>query len=206
MQMLRSARSLADELGLTGRTVLFNETWIPYEQRGAWLLDADVGVSTHFDHAETRFSFRTRILDYFWAGLPVVCTAGDSLADLIARHNLGITVPAEDVDATERAIETLVADAAGRAARSTRVREVAAGLTWTNAALPLVNFCASPRRAADHAGLTRGGAMPVPLRTDTERRTRLSEATRPSAARRVAKVLRAEGPAGVVRRVRKRLR
>ena len=40
---------------------------MPYDERADYLLDADVGVSTHFPHIETEFSFRTRILDYLWA-------------------------------------------------------------------------------------------------------------------------------------------
>ena len=63
------------------------------------LLEADVGVSTHFEHVETAFSYRTRILDYLWAGLPIIATQGDSLSRLVNQHDLGITVPAEDTDA-----------------------------------------------------------------------------------------------------------
>ncbi len=60
--------ALADELGLTGRHVFFNEEWVPYDERQNYLLDADVAVTTHFHHVETEFSFRTRVLDYLWAG------------------------------------------------------------------------------------------------------------------------------------------
>src|SRR4029077_10583123 len=66
MQMAHRARELADELGLTAKNVFFNEKWVPYAERQNYLLDADVGVSTHFEHIETTFSFRTRILDYLW--------------------------------------------------------------------------------------------------------------------------------------------
>ncbi len=83
MRMAVETRALADELGLTGTHVFFNEGWVEYDDRQNFLLEADVGVSTHLDHVETEFSFRTRILDYFWAGLPVVATGGDSLAELI---------------------------------------------------------------------------------------------------------------------------
>ena len=84
--------------------MFFNEGWVEYEDRQNYLLEADVGVSTHFDHVETEFSFRTRILDYLWAGLPVVATGGDSFADLIEDRGLGVTVPPEDVDALEAAL------------------------------------------------------------------------------------------------------
>ena len=54
-------------------------------------LDATAAVSFHRAHLETRFSFRTRILDCIWASLPIVCSSGDVLADLVrnerARHH-----------------------------------------------------------------------------------------------------------------------
>jgi hypothetical protein len=74
MQMAWDSRRLADKLGLTDKFIFFNEAWVDYEDRANYLLDADVGVSTHFLHVETTFSFRTRTLDYLWAGLPIVAT------------------------------------------------------------------------------------------------------------------------------------
>lgn len=50
-------------------------------------MEADAGVSTHMSHVETTFSFRTRILDYLWAGRPpMVVTEGDSFAELVERE------------------------------------------------------------------------------------------------------------------------
>ena len=109
------ARRVAGELGLLGTHVFFNDSWVAYEDRADWLLDADIGVSTHFDHVETRFSFRTRILDYFWSGLPVICTAGDTLADDIERLGIGVTVALRRPRAPSRdALLELAEDAARR--------------------------------------------------------------------------------------------
>ncbi len=69
-------RRVSDELALTGSTVFFNDRWIPYHAWGSYLLDADVAVSIHLDNLETRFSFRTRILDYLWARRPMILTGG----------------------------------------------------------------------------------------------------------------------------------
>ncbi|MDQ1396322.1 MAG: hypothetical protein QOG64_1581, partial [Acidimicrobiaceae bacterium] len=98
MRTAVATRALAAELGLVGTHVFFNEGWVEYTERQNYLLEADIGVSTHLHHVETAFSFRTRILDYIWAALPIVATAGDALAELIERETLGITVPAEDVE------------------------------------------------------------------------------------------------------------
>ena len=89
--------------------MFFNAGWAPYGRRADFLLDADVAVSTHLDHIETRYSFRSRVLDYLWAGLPMVLTAGDVLADEVAEAGLGVTVPAEDDEALEEALAAVLA-------------------------------------------------------------------------------------------------
>lgn len=98
----------AKELGLLDHNVFFNYDWVPYEERQNFLLDANIGASTHFDHLETCFSFRTRVLDYLWAQLPILATQGDSFAELIERHQLGMVVPYQDEQAIAHAILTLI--------------------------------------------------------------------------------------------------
>lgn len=151
MWTLAEARRVAEDLGLTGTHVFFNETWVPYENRADWFLAADIGVSCHFDHVETRYSFRTRILDHFWAGLPTICTSGDTLADVIEARRLGLTVPPQDEAALAVAIGRLAGDAALRSACSARVREYARGLTWEAASGALVRYCATGAAAPDRS-------------------------------------------------------
>jgi hypothetical protein len=64
MKMAADSVALAHELGLVGTHVFFNEDWVEYDDRQNYLLESDIGVSTHLDHVETEFSFRTRLLDY----------------------------------------------------------------------------------------------------------------------------------------------
>lgn len=148
MSIVEATRRLSDDLGLTGRHVFFNETWVAYEERSDWLLEADVGVSTHHLHIESRLAFRTRVLDYLWAGLPILCTGGDALADTVEAAGIGIAVPPDDPEAIAGALRTL-ADPRRRGEISARVRDHAASLTWARTAAPLVAFCAAPRWAPD---------------------------------------------------------
>jgi hypothetical protein len=150
MGIVRRAVDLAVELGVDGREVVFNDTWVPYDERGAYLLEAAAGVSTHHLHVETTFAFRTRILDYLWAGLPMVLTEGDGFADLVRDEGLGIVVPANDVDALADALTTVLTDstaAEGFRANVARVRE---RYTWPVVLEPLVRFIAEPQHAADY--------------------------------------------------------
>ncbi|MEB0001339.1 glycosyltransferase [Cryobacterium sp. 10I1] len=149
MEVVGAARALSDELGLSGKHVFFNETWVPYEDRQDYLLEADLGVSTHFQHVETTFSFRTRILDYLWAGLPIVTTDGDSFGSLVAGESLGAAVPERDVDALAAAIATYLYDDESVLAARNNVARVRQSFTWDKALAPLVEFCRAPQHAAD---------------------------------------------------------
>jgi hypothetical protein len=162
--MLNEARRLSAELGLTGRHVFFNEGWVPYENRADWYLEADVGVSTNFEHIESHFSFRVRFLDYLWCGLPILCSSGDILAEAVERDKLGLTVAPGDVDGLAAAIETL-ADPSVRQEYGARVGALAGKYTWSQAAAPLVRFCDQPRRAPDLVQIAPMRALPVPLQT-----------------------------------------
>jgi glycosyltransferase involved in cell wall biosynthesis len=149
MQMAVDAVALADALGLTGSHVFFNYDWVDYDERQNYLLEADVGVSCHLDHIESAFSFRTRILDYLWASLPIVATDGDALAELIASEGLGVTVPPGDADALEDALFTLLDDTELNASCRTALERVAPRYRWSNVLEPLLEFCRAPARAAD---------------------------------------------------------
>jgi glycosyltransferase involved in cell wall biosynthesis len=149
MEMSLRARELAIELDLLDRVVFFNEGWVPYEERADFLLDADLGVSTHFDHLETAFSFRTRMLDYLWAGLPIVSTDGDTFASIVRNEELGRVVPPEDTDALVIALEQcLYGDGEADRLRA-NVHRYAERMRWSNVLQPLVAFCRAPKPAAD---------------------------------------------------------
>lgn len=149
MRMAVAAEQLAAELGLLGKTVFFNQGWVPFAERANVLLDADLGVSTHLDHVETAYSFRTRLLDCLWAGMPQVATRGDSLAELIEAEGLGLTVPPGDPEALAAAIGRLLDEPDTAAAAAEAAHRVARDFTWERVLQPLVDFCAAPRRAAD---------------------------------------------------------
>jgi glycosyltransferase involved in cell wall biosynthesis len=149
MVMAERTTALAEELHLTGKTVFFNDSWVPYNQRGDYLLEADIGVSTHFDSAETTFAFRTRLLDYLWAGLPMIVNSGDTLSKLVERAGLGYVVAPGDVAALAAAILKLADEPDRRERRAAAMAAVREQFTWERTLEPLVNFCRSPYHSAD---------------------------------------------------------
>jgi glycosyltransferase involved in cell wall biosynthesis len=205
MRMALQARERAASLDLVGRHVFFNESWVPYERRADFLLDADVGVSCHLDHVETEFSFRTRILDYLWAGLPVVCTAGDSFGDLVEIEGLGATAPAGDVTRLAAALDLVLDDETGRRCRENVVR-VRERFVWDRAAAPLVEFCRQPRSAPDYDRREggRGGDAAAPSPPPAVDEGPVGARMRRDASL-LREYLRREGVGGTTRRVRGRI-
>ncbi|HEX9888131.1 MAG TPA: glycosyltransferase [Nitriliruptorales bacterium] len=148
MRRASDAYRAAESLGVLDKHVFFNDGWVDYEQRADYLLDADFGVSTHFLHVETELSFRTRILDYLWASLPIVGTEGDSLSRMVREHDLGEVVKAEDVDDLTAALLAMCQPERRAAARA-NIEELAPTMTWERVLEPLMSFCRAPRRSPD---------------------------------------------------------
>ncbi|MBN2056747.1 glycosyltransferase family 4 protein [bacterium] len=145
MERTREAMDHAGRLGLLDRQVFFGD-WAPYEERGGYLLEADLGVSLHFPDIETRFAYRTRLLDYFWAGLPVLTTEGDALAEVIRDRGMGLTVPVADAGAVAAAVRRLSAGGEELKTMAAAVRDYRPELLWRQAVAPLDEFLKAPRR------------------------------------------------------------
>ncbi|HET9752440.1 MAG TPA: hypothetical protein VFP52_05745, partial [Myxococcales bacterium] len=134
----------------------------PYDERGAWLLDADLAVSAHKPSLEAELSFRTRLLDCLWAALPVACTAGDVLASEGESQGWARTAPAGDARALADAMVALC-DPAENAKARTAARAAAKARTWQRSAdtlLALLDAPAPPRpRLFDHDTPALAGAF-----------------------------------------------
>lgn len=142
------ARAVAEQLGVLGSHVLFHDGWVDYRERADWLLGAHCALYAHHDHLETRFAFRTRLLDCFWAGLPVVCSGGDELADEIERLGAGRSFAPEDATGCAAALDQVLS--APRESFGPALTSLADRYRWTSVAEPLTRFVATgdalPRR------------------------------------------------------------
>ncbi|MFJ2483006.1 glycosyltransferase family 4 protein [Pseudomonas sp. NPDC087598] len=136
--MCTQAVELATRLGVNGDLVHFNFGWVDYSDRHNFLLDADAGISAHYNNPETRFSFRTRMLDYIWCGLPIIATKGDVFGDSLLAEGMGIAVDYEDVEGWVSAIEVISRDRMVRQAYSAQVIRNSASYRWDILVEPLI--------------------------------------------------------------------
>ena len=132
------ATAYVRERGLE-EAVAFRPRWLSRDDLFAHLRDADVGLSLSAPTLESRYASRTRVLDYLTVGLPVVCTRGDTMAELVDRHELGRVVGVADVDGVAGALDALTRGEP----RRFDDHGVLEPLMWRNVARPLLDFCLS---------------------------------------------------------------
>ncbi|MBP1464699.1 glycosyltransferase [Candidatus Chloroploca sp. M-50] len=162
MQAGAQARTLAARLGLLDRHVFFYDEWVPYAQRADLLLEADLFVSLHRDHLETRYAaVRSRVLDHFWVGRPSLLSDGDPAAELIRAEGVGLVVPPEDPAAVSAALVQLLEDAELRAQQASRAHALASRLQWAHLIEPILRFVREPRHTRVLVPLLREPVRPT---------------------------------------------
>ena len=140
MRVNDEAIALSRDLDVYGSSVIFNREWVNYETRVNYLLESDIGVYANIPHIETRFSFRTRVLDCFWARLPILATDGDALSAMIQERELGLVVPSGDELAFAEAAERLLDDGELNARCRENLAAVAPEFKWSVVAEPIRAF------------------------------------------------------------------
>ncbi|WP_010240332.1 glycosyltransferase [Clostridium arbusti] len=131
------------EYGLYNENIFFND-WVEYSERQNFLLEADLGVSTYFNNLETRFSFRTRILDYLWCNLPMVLTKGDYMSELVDNNELGLCHSEKDYDELASIIINMLDDKEIYKKSKQNINSVKEQFKWKNVVKPLEEFCENP--------------------------------------------------------------
>jgi glycosyltransferase involved in cell wall biosynthesis len=136
-------RRRAASVDPSGASILFSD-WAPYSGREDLYAAADVIVSTSSEGLETDLSYRTRLLDAAWGGVPSVSVGGGSLARELAGAGAGVEVE-RSAEGLAEAVVRLLASPELRDHASGRARAFASGRTWERVSAPLVSWCAAAR-------------------------------------------------------------
>lgn len=134
--------------GWRDRYVFFLD-WIPYDQRGSYLLEVDIGVSLTLDTIENRYAARARLMDYLWTGLPCVISAGDEIAEILHRSGLAKIVSPGDVVGVTQALLSILEISQNENRTQLHHSPLIHQLSWTAVVKPILEFLESPALAAD---------------------------------------------------------
>jgi len=142
---VKSAKKKAKEFGLLNKKVYFMD-WLPYEKRTNMYLESEFAVVTYPIGTETEMSFRTRIIDCLWGRLPVICTKGDSVAEIIENEGLGATVEEKNQkELAEKIIEFLTNKQELKRISKRVDRFIREKMNWDAVIEPIDKFCKNPK-------------------------------------------------------------
>ena len=150
-----------------GKYVFFQD-WSPYDHRGSYLMDADLGVSLSVETLESRYAIRTRLLDYFWASLPCVLSRGDEMALALEKAGLAKLVAPGDVSGLAQAILLSINDKDLRKVGKIQATPYVESLKWSNVVRPLLDYLRNPYYAEDADGARESMKELIPLRKQWE--------------------------------------
>ena len=143
------ARRRARTLDPDGRSIVFSP-WLPYDAREDLYAAADLLVSISSDGLESDLSYRTRLLDAAWGGVPSISISAGALGREIEDARAGRRVE-RSAGALAEGVVTALSD---HARLSAAARRFAQERTWGRVARPLLSWCRGAR--------VNGGRLPLP--------------------------------------------
>ncbi len=136
------------------------EPWVPYVERVPFYDRFNASILTFPTSLETDLAMRTRVLDYLWAGLPVITSPGRGTDELVERYDAGVIVHEQTAGAFASAIRKMFS-------RGAVVREMTEGAVsfasefqWERTLQPLRSFCQAPREDQSKHAFS-GGRQPA---------------------------------------------
>ena len=111
--------------------------WVPYAERAAVHALASLGIVCTRAGVEDEISWRNRVVDAAWAGVPQVLDGDDDLTRIMVQAGAAVRVE-RSVESGAAAVEALLADDGRRREMSRAARALTGGpLSWEVAVRPL---------------------------------------------------------------------
>lgn len=132
------------------------EPWVPYADRVPFYDRFNAAILTFPPSLETDLAMRTRVLDYLWAGLPVITSPGRGTDELVERYRAGAIVHEQTVGAFAAAIRKAFSRADSLREMMDGAASFAADFQWERTLEPLREFCQAPREDASKRSFAEG--------------------------------------------------
>jgi len=126
------AKALADELGATGRCVVFNSRPATHQDLPSYLHYCRAGVMANPNGLEALTSWRTRYLDLLASGRPLVFAGSDPLGDRMALAGSALRTPSGDIDALASSIDLLARDTAISSRMGAASKSLSQEFSWSS--------------------------------------------------------------------------
>jgi glycosyltransferase involved in cell wall biosynthesis len=127
------------------------QDWINFNDRADWYLDADVVVVFNKEGEENKLAWRTRLVDFMWADLPVLTNGGDPLGETMISNQAAVRLNSLEPKAIAQDITGVLGK--GNTTKITELtknmRKLKADYYWDNITKDLAAAIQNGKRADD---------------------------------------------------------
>jgi len=143
-RLVQTIRELASGLGVSGRSIFFNERDAGPSDLPGYVEFCHAGAMANAASLESSLAWRTRYLDLMAAGRPLVLAGDDPLGSMMSRANAALVSPSGNPQALADSICRLAQDDALTSRMGGASRELGLSLGWERTLEPFRNLLASP--------------------------------------------------------------
>lgn len=128
--------------------VIFQD-WVKFEERADWYLDSDLVVVINKLGDENELAWRTRLVDYMWADLPIITNGGDPLGEILLGNKAAVKLHGLSAKDIGNDLVAALGDKENLATVKKNLAQVKQRFYWDVATKDLTKSIASHERAAD---------------------------------------------------------
>lgn len=125
------------------------QEWIDFNDRANWYLDADIVVVFNKIGEENKLAWRTRLVDFMWADLPVITNGGDPLGEKMLENKAAIRIMDTDASSIANAVIKSVANPKDVHDLKSNMSKLKQAYYWDVVTGGLAKHIAAGKRAAD---------------------------------------------------------
>lgn len=127
------------------------QDWVKFEDRADWYLDSDVVVVINQPGPENELAWRTRLVDFAWANLPIITNGGDPFGEVLLQAGAAARFSGLTKGALANDLLKLLQDPDALEAMKSNLESVRANLYWDIVTKGLSEAIAEQRRPGDFA-------------------------------------------------------
>jgi glycosyltransferase involved in cell wall biosynthesis len=131
------------------RDLVIMQDWVHFNRRADWYLDADLVVTLNRSGEENALSWRTRLVDYTWAGVPIATNGGDPLGEQLIAAGAAARFTSLEPEAMARTLGALLEDEEALRSLRENLDAFKRSLYWDVVTEPLTRAIEGGARAAD---------------------------------------------------------
>lgn len=131
------------------RDWVLTQDWVAFDDRADWYMDADLVVVVNKPGDENELAWRTRLVDFTWANVPIVTNGGDPLGEAMIAAGAAARFPSLDAPTMAETLVSLLEKPAEVERMRASLQTFKQGLFWDVVTRSLARAIDEGRRAPD---------------------------------------------------------